>query len=46
MQSVARLGATRLVAILGVGAAMVAFFVFLTTRIAKVRPKESDPIQP
>jgi flagellar M-ring protein FliF len=34
MQSVARLGATRLVAILGVGAAMVAFFVFLTTRIA------------
>jgi len=34
MQSIARLGATRLVAILGVGAAMVAFFVFLTTRIA------------
>jgi flagellar M-ring protein FliF len=34
MQSVARLGATRLVAIVGVGAAMVAFFVFLTTRIA------------
>jgi flagellar M-ring protein FliF len=34
MQSVARLGATRLVAIIGVGAAMVAFFVFLTTRIA------------
>jgi flagellar M-ring protein FliF len=34
MQSIARLGATRLVAIMGVGAAMVAFFVFLTTRIA------------
>ena len=34
MQSIARLGATRLVAVLGVGAAMVAFFVFLTTRIA------------
>jgi flagellar M-ring protein FliF len=34
MQSIARLGATRLVAIVGVGAAMVAFFVFLTTRIA------------
>jgi flagellar M-ring protein FliF len=34
MQSVARLGATRLVAIVGVAAAMVAFFVFLTTRIA------------
>ena len=34
MQSIARLGATRLVAVVGVGAAMVAFFVFLTTRIA------------
>ena len=34
MQSIARLGATRLVAIVGVAAAMVAFFVFLTTRIA------------
>ena len=34
MQNIARLGATRLVAIIGVGAAMVAFFVFLTTRIA------------
>jgi len=34
MQSIARLGATRLVAIFGVGAAVVAFFVFLTTRIA------------
>src|SRR5438876_903136 len=34
MQSIARLGATRLVAVVGVGAATVAFFVFLTTRIA------------
>lgn len=34
MQSIARLGAIRLVAIVGVGAATVAFFVFLTTRIA------------
>ncbi|HXP76772.1 MAG TPA: flagellar basal-body MS-ring/collar protein FliF [Stellaceae bacterium] len=34
MQSIARLGAMRLVAIVGVGAATVAFFVFLTTRIA------------
>jgi flagellar M-ring protein FliF len=34
MQGAARLGVTRLVAIAGVGAAMVAFFVFLTTRLA------------
>jgi len=34
MQSMARLGAGRLAAIAGVGVAMVAFFVFLTTRLA------------
>ena len=35
MQSFSRLGAGRLGAIAGVGVAMVAFFVFLTTRLAK-----------
>src|ERR1051325_2474825 len=34
MQGIARLGATRLVAIVGVGGAMGAVFVLLTTRVA------------